>query len=351
MTLFGSSPALAAEVSFVMGTVVRPELINEGDEIPPGTVIETGADGMVMIHHQWPSDIPSRDCVLLAIFGYGQSYTVSQDATPGRCETTVPSNPADLAPGRPFLARETRYGDAKFDDPSVPDRVRASVASWQAFDAWVTRADRAYSGTVSAVGSGTISVRAGSGPARTFTIDPNTVSSPVRVIELLNRRVRLDYRQAGTRLQVLRVHLLSAAGPQVIGPAIVGGERARGRGPSRPPVPGRGGSQTPPTPAPTASEAWGCSLDLHQGDTGTLVLARTGEAIRGKTAIVRGPQEHEIAGTWIGEVVRFDRILSPTSRQVFVGIAEPISRTEIRMAGRFAAGFQGTWSADCRRSD
>jgi hypothetical protein len=333
-----------------MGTVVQPERMNEGDEILPGTVVQTGADGVVMVRHQWPSDVPSRDCVLLAIFGYGQSYTVSEDTTPGRCETTVPTSPGDLAPGRPFLARETRYGDAKFDD-TPPERVLTSQRRWQAFDAWVRNADRAFTGSVTAVTAGTIRVRPASGPARTFTFNRDTVSRPVSARELLDQRVRLDYRARAARLEVVRVQLLAGGSRGTVGPVVDGGLTSPPR-PERPTVPGRSapGRGAPPTP-PSTSTNWECSLDLHQGDTGTLVMVRTGEAVRGKTAILRGPQTHEISGIWSDRVVRFDRTLSETSRQVFVGVAEPVSPTEVRMAGRFAAGFRGIWSAECRQAD
>ncbi len=102
-----------------------------------------------------------------------------------------------------------------------------------------------------------------------------------------------------------------------------------------------------------AAERWTCQIDLHQGDTGTLQLDLTGTAVEGTITVARGagaaPLSTAVRGSWIGEVVRFTRVLSATSEQPFVGIAARVGERPVQMAGRFAAGFDGVWSATCSR--
>lgn len=105
--------------------------------------------------------------------------------------------------------------------------------------------------------------------------------------------------------------------------------------------------------APTESQAveiWQCTLDLHQGDTGTLEFRRTGSAITGKTIVHRGENTFEniIQGTWSGSTIEFWRELTPSSSgQHFRGIAVSTEGNKVKMAGRFANQFAGVWSADC----
>lgn len=134
-TVLVPAPVAAAQVDFVIGTVARPANLKVGDNLEPGAVIQSGSDGLIMISQEWPSDVPSRKCLSVAVFGYGQTYTVSKDATPGRCDISVPI--AIPVPGQAVLSRGTRYADAKFDD-LPPARVVASIEKWQAFDRWAS---------------------------------------------------------------------------------------------------------------------------------------------------------------------------------------------------------------------
>lgn len=103
-------------------------------------------------------------------------------------------------------------------------------------------------------------------------------------------------------------------------------------------------------PATLAAERWRCDLDLHQGDAGSLEFTRAGAGIQGRTVVTRGDNtfEHNVSGEWSGEDVRFRRELSATSYQPFRGVAVADGE-EVKMGGRFAAGMNGVWSADCRR--
>jgi hypothetical protein len=99
-----------------------------------------------------------------------------------------------------------------------------------------------------------------------------------------------------------------------------------------------------------AVEIWQCTLDLHQGDTGTLEFSRTGSDITGKTIVHRGENTFEniIKGTWTGSTIEFWRELTPSSSgQPFRGIAVSTDGNKVKMAGRFANQFAGVWSADC----
>jgi hypothetical protein len=102
-------------------------------------------------------------------------------------------------------------------------------------------------------------------------------------------------------------------------------------------------------------EEWVCSLDLHQGDTGTLQFSRNAKGgIAGKTVVLRGENsfEHEIKGRWVGSEIQFKRQLSGQSFQPFEGETEIRDGSEsVAMKGRFAAKLAGTWTAECRRSE
>lgn len=341
----------AAELSFVLGTLVKPEGVNEGDTLPPGTLVQSGSDALVMVEHQWPSDIPGRACVLVAIFGYGESYTVSESGTPGRCDTTVPTDPAAFQPGQPFLSRETRYGDAKFDEPTVPAKVSASKAQWRTFDDWVANAQRTFTGVVTLVTGTRIRVRSPqSGNQRSFSVNPSTVDSPVALDTLIDKSVRLDYRMAGSGPEALRVQLTSP--PSV----AVGTDRKlvlpKVQVPQQPVEP-VSPADSPAEPEDTGEvadqvvENWTCSIDLHQGDTGTLEFSRQDGKIRGAMIITRGEQSHAISGTWKRDSIEFWRALSESSGQPFTGVVTAAEDGAVRMAGRFAHEYRGLWSAEC----
>ncbi len=98
-------------------------------------------------------------------------------------------------------------------------------------------------------------------------------------------------------------------------------------------------------------ERWGCDIDLHQGDTGRLEFERTESGIRGSLTVRRGPgaaQASAIDGSWGREVIRFTRASSGADG-TFIGIGTGTDARQIKMAGRFGAGFDGIWSATCVR--
>ena len=99
-------------------------------------------------------------------------------------------------------------------------------------------------------------------------------------------------------------------------------------------------------------DRWKCQLDLHQGDVGRLNLVREGVAVSGVLRVDRGRQVHQVSGDWQDKNVRFRRTLDrgrggAHSIQDFEGIVLYAPDGQVRMAGRFAAGFNGVWSADC----
>jgi large subunit ribosomal protein L7/L12 len=346
-------PSHAAQLSLVAGTILAPEGANEGDTLQGGTVVKTGEDGLAMVEHRWRSDIPGRQCIQIAIFGYGQSYKVSSDETPGRCDTTVPTSPGDIRQGEAFLAKETRYGDAAFDEPQVPEKVQRSNAQWRGFDAWMRNAERTFTGDVVAAGAGRIRLRSPmSNREVSFAADASSVDSPVALGALAGKRVRLDYRLAPAGPRAIRIRLASppVPPPGPLSPNVppLGGGMI---GIPRPPgtiEPPSGKAESSGLAAGARTDAWICTVDLHQGDTGTMEFTRRGEEIRGAMFITRGSQKHAVSGTWEGESIDFWRALSESSGQPFKGTVSKTGGGEVRMAGRFAREFHGVWSADCR---
>jgi hypothetical protein len=99
-----------------------------------------------------------------------------------------------------------------------------------------------------------------------------------------------------------------------------------------------------------APDRWKCQIDLHQGEIGSLEFSLTGEDLSGSLAVARGADSATpttVEGAWTTNVIQFTRVLSSTDRQPFVGIVVRADNGEVRMAGRFATGFEGVWSATC----
>ncbi|OGF65080.1 MAG: hypothetical protein A2Y62_19900 [Candidatus Fischerbacteria bacterium RBG_13_37_8] len=104
------------------------------------------------------------------------------------------------------------------------------------------------------------------------------------------------------------------------------------------------------------TEQWKCTIDLHQGDSGTMEINRNDAAIEGKIIVQRGAETNDpvtfetpFHGKWEGNTIDFTRLLSQTSQQPFNGSVSPVEDNKVTMQGRFAAKFSGTWSAECER--
>lgn len=337
-----SDPAGSATLALVAGELLAPEGANEGETVAAGTLIRTGNDGLVIVEDRWPSDVPTRDCVRLHVFGYGASYQVRDESTRGRCETTVPSNPGSYSPEAAFHVAETRYGDAKYDEPQVPERVRRSSAQWRNFDRWVVQAKRTFTGRVTSTTSRSITLRgARSSQRETFDVDANTPGRPASLQDWMGKSVRVTYQKRPSGSSVIRLN----------GPAVA--EKGPDKRPDKPskvdqplnkPQPNK---PQPSKPAPEAGlQNWECRLDLHQGDTGTLRILRRGDQVRGEIEVERVAGTTRIAGNWHGDAIAFSRTLSSSSHQPFRGITIA-QDSAIRMGGRFANAYRGVWSADC----
>lgn len=100
-------------------------------------------------------------------------------------------------------------------------------------------------------------------------------------------------------------------------------------------------------------QRWRGTIDLHQGDTGTLEFIREGSAItEGWIEVHRGeisfPRDEIRDGFWDDHVIAFRRILDPpTSYQPFKGTTSYEDGRRIIMEGRFAANYAGRWTAKC----
>lgn len=97
-------------------------------------------------------------------------------------------------------------------------------------------------------------------------------------------------------------------------------------------------------------EPWKCRIELHQGDIGGLEFSLMGDDLTGGLTVGHGADSTTtttIEGAWTTNVIHFTRVLPSSEVQPFVGIAVRAEDGKVRMAGRFASGFEGIWSATC----
>ena len=102
-------------------------------------------------------------------------------------------------------------------------------------------------------------------------------------------------------------------------------------------------------PLPVQKETWTGTIDLHQGDTGTIEFSREDGHISGKIVVKRGDNSIEtpIQGEWGQSSIVFKRTLSETSFQPFKGTVTALDTRHVKMEGQFAAGFAGRWTSEC----
>ena len=99
-----------------------------------------------------------------------------------------------------------------------------------------------------------------------------------------------------------------------------------------------------------ARDTWRCQIDLHQGETGRLEFTNTVANLAGTLTVDRGGTQmtSEVKGALTGETISFTRTLTPsTTVQPFRGVVLASDDGRFKMAGRFAAAFEGVWSATC----
>src|SRR4051812_571651 len=88
-----------------------------------------------------------------------------------------------------------------------------------------------------------------------------------------------------------------------------------------------------------------CAFDLQNGRTGQMELIVTRPSFTGQ--ITAQGNVTPVSGTWNAEIIAFTRSLTGNSVQAFRGIAIVLADGKVKMAGRFAANFDGVWSANC----
>ncbi len=101
----------------------------------------------------------------------------------------------------------------------------------------------------------------------------------------------------------------------------------------------------------TGPQRWRGVIHLLQGGEGTIEFTLENTVIQGTIVIPVGDRlfETPIQGRWQQRDLFFRRTLSPTSEQPFQGIVTPVDETHVRMEGRYAAGFHGSWTGECER--
>jgi hypothetical protein len=114
-----------------------------------------------------------------------------------------------------------------------------------------------------------------------------------------------------------------------------------------------GAAHVKTAPAADPPERWTGTIDLHQGDTGTIEITRADGVISGRIIIKRGGTliETPIQGEWTPDNIVFRRSLSDTSGQPFKGVVTVVDARHVTMEGQFAAGFSGRWTGVCARVD
>jgi hypothetical protein len=133
-----ASHSAAPTASLVVNTVVQPVGVKRGDTLRPGTLIETGADGLIVYTETWTSQFADVPCVAYTLVGYGASTEVVSRATPGHCLSRAMTAPR---PGQSLISWGTRYEQGSADDGRpVPPEVAAANQEWSEFDAWMKSA-------------------------------------------------------------------------------------------------------------------------------------------------------------------------------------------------------------------
>jgi hypothetical protein len=113
----------------------------------------------------------------------------------------------------------------------------------------------------------------------------------------------------------------------------------------------RPSAQVRTAPVAGAHESWTGTIDLHQGDAGTIEIIRAGSVLSGRILITRGEAliETPIQGEWKSTDIVFTRRLSETSAQPFKGVVTVVDDGHMTIEGQFAAGFSGRWTCECTR--
>ena len=180
----------AATLVYVYGTVIQPPNLNVNDQVQPGTVVRAGKDAIVAIEETWESS--SGPCTKVTVFGYGQSYTVTQRASGGSCLRQAP-NLSSAQTGT--LTEGERLASSKGDQPS--DNTE-SQARWRNFDNWIQGARRSFTGVLTAEDASTVRLRSKSGTEMVFTLSATTLDTPAGLNQMLNQTLRVDYRAGFT---------------------------------------------------------------------------------------------------------------------------------------------------------
>ncbi|NNC99377.1 MAG: hypothetical protein HKN85_04270 [Gammaproteobacteria bacterium] len=97
------------------------------------------------------------------------------------------------------------------------------------------------------------------------------------------------------------------------------------------------------------AENWQCELDLQQNSNGTIKLQRIQGSVTGSVTLTRENSDfaQDVEGTWVDQKVNLLRQVSPGNSEPMYGIAVEVAEGMVKMGGRFATDFAGTWSADC----
>jgi hypothetical protein len=111
---------LIGDVSGPPNIKARRALLKIGDKV------EVPANSLLVLEYSWPSDVPQHDCIRWEYIKGPDSRTLERVTEIVRCPIERnPKNcnsPACLTKGTLYF-----YGDAKLDDPNMPEKVKHSI--------------------------------------------------------------------------------------------------------------------------------------------------------------------------------------------------------------------------------
>ena len=128
-SLFSALGVQAQSVYLVLGSV-SPNLV-DGQQLEPGTIINTRENGLVVLTYSWPSDVPGYGCEEIVTVGSWQHYEVRQPDQEQRgvrrCGAMNQQGALQVLTQRTSsIAVVTYYSEPKADAPPPPARVGQS---------------------------------------------------------------------------------------------------------------------------------------------------------------------------------------------------------------------------------
>jgi len=94
---------------------------------------------------------------------------------------------------------------------------------------------------------------------------------------------------------------------------------------------------------------WDCSIDLENGDVGTLFLVQTENKVKGGIKVFRNTDSllYDVKGIWAGRSLSINRAAGSARKYAMDAIMIRSSRKRLHLGGRFGLDYRGIWSGEC----